>query len=563
MKEKYNKLIKNQLSKSLVFTIDNFRVFNTPTTFELAPITILTGPNNSGKSSLVKALLMLRNNSSDIPYEVILPNKNLDLPRVSDVLNNVNQLFTLAFRFNSLHFDFQIQINFNHEAHNSNLYFNAIQVKNNDKVVLEFDDFFQLTSESIIDMKFWINYSKTIYTTLINRNNLKSNTNLFEIVHEDSLLGEVTADVKNDFAKILEEVLKSISSFNLMDLDPRLSKILDEERLIGLSFNNSISEPYNSTIGNRLKIINRHLYFELLKKVDENIPGNFKIIKTEFFKYFEKSCQEFSELIGFELSKFTDIEVLPISKSKQSRYFQAGESGNSFLADAAVNFFEMQQLDYNKYYEFKLWMSRWLERFEIGSSINVNNIESTGIYTIEIIDENANKRNLRDFGFGVSQIVTLLLSPYKSDFVLDTYQSELNGDLTTRKERFYNKQPLFYLEEPESNLHPNWQSLLMELIVDINQRFGIRFIIETHSEYMNRKLQYLMADKTRNLDTKNALVYYFNSDKNVNESEGEPKIKKISLDKSGSLSDNFGPGFYDEAINIQFDLLKLNKHQSN
>jgi AAA15 family ATPase/GTPase len=309
MKEKYNKLIKNQLSKSLVFTIDNFRVFNTPTTFELAPITILTGPNNSGKSSLVKALLMLRNNSSDIPYEVILPNKNLDLPRVSDVLNNVNQLFTLAFSFNSLHFDFQIQINFNHEAHNSNLYFNAIQVKNNDKVVLEFDDFFQLSSESIIDMKFWINYSKTIYTTLINRNNLKSNTNLFEIVHEDSLLGEVTANVKNDFAKILEEVLNSMSSFNLTDLDPRLSKILDEERLIGLSFNNSISEPYNSTIGNRLKIINRHLYFELLKKVDENIPGNFKIIKTEFFNYFEKSCQEFSELIGFESVSYTHLRA--------------------------------------------------------------------------------------------------------------------------------------------------------------------------------------------------------------------------------------------------------------
>ncbi len=563
MREKYNKLIENQLSKSLVFTIDNFRVFNTPTTFELAPITILTGPNNSGKSSLVKALLMLRKNSSDIPYEVILPNKNLELPRVSDVLNNINQLFTLAFSFNRLHFDFHIQINFNHEEYDSNLYFNSIQLKNNDKVVLEFDDFFQLSSESIIDMKFWINYSKTIYTTLINRNNLKSNTNLFEIVHEDSLLGEVTANVKKDFAKVLEEVLNSISSFNLTNLDPRLSKILDEENLIDLSLNNSISEPYNSTIGNRLKIINRHLYFELLKKVDENIPGNFTIIKTEFFNYFEKSCQEFSELIAFELSKFTDIEVLPISKSKQSRYFQSGESGNSFLADTAVHFFEMKEHDYDKYHEFKLWMSRWLERFEIGSSINVNNIESTGIYTIELIDKNAKKRNLKDYGFGVSQIVTLLLSPYKSDFVLDTFQSELNGDLTIRKEKFYDKQPLFYLEEPESNLHPNWQSLLMELIVDINQRFGIRFIIETHSEYMIRKLQYLMADKTRNLETKDALVYYFNSDKNVNESEGEPKIKKISLDKSGSLSDNFGPGFYDEAINIQFDLLKLNKHQSN
>jgi len=103
----------------------------------------------------------------------------------------------------------------------------------------------------------------------------------------------------------------------------------------------------------------------------------------------------------------------------------------------------------------------------------------------------------------------------------------------------------------------------MELIIDINQKSGIDFIIETHSEYMIRKLQFLMADKTKNLETNSALIYYFNSDKNVDESKGEPKIKKIKIDKNGALSDNFGPGFYDEAINIQFDLLKLNKHQSN
>lgn len=568
MREKYNKLVKKQLSKSLVFTIDNFRVFNKPTTFELAPITILTGPNNSGKSSLVKAMLMMRNISGDIPYEVILPNKNLDLPRASDVLSNVDQLFTLAYSFTNLNFNFEVQIKFTHEEHNSNLYFNSIQVKNNNKVVLQFDDFDQLSSKSIIDARFWMNYIKKEYSINAairsNKKDINSAKELFEIVHEDSLLGEVKSNIKIEFDNILEEVLNGISSFNLMDLDPKLVEILDEENLISLALNDSISLPYNSTISNRLNLIlNRHLYFELLKKVEENIPGNFKIIKTEFCGYFEKFSQEFPELIGFELSKFTEIEVLPISKSKQSRYFQSDESGNSFLADAAVHFFEMRHLDYNKYDEFRLWMSRWLEKFEIGTSINVNNIENTGIYTIELIDNNAKKRNLRDFGFGISQIVTLLLSPYKSDFILDTIQSELNGDLTISKDKFFDKQPLFYLEEPESNLHPNWQSLLMELIVDINQRFGIRFIIETHSEYMIRKLQYLMADKTRDLDTKDALVYYFNSDKNVNESEGEPKIKKISLDKSGSLSDDFGPGFYDEAINLEFDLLKLKNYQSN
>lgn len=39
------------------FGLENFRVFKDYTWFDFAPITILTGPNSSGKSSLIKALL--------------------------------------------------------------------------------------------------------------------------------------------------------------------------------------------------------------------------------------------------------------------------------------------------------------------------------------------------------------------------------------------------------------------------------------------------------------------------------------------------------------------------
>jgi hypothetical protein len=49
MEENYNKQISNYLNKTLKFTINNFRIFDAPQTFELAPITILTGSNSSGK----------------------------------------------------------------------------------------------------------------------------------------------------------------------------------------------------------------------------------------------------------------------------------------------------------------------------------------------------------------------------------------------------------------------------------------------------------------------------------------------------------------------------------
>ena len=44
------------------FGLENFRVFKEYTWFDFAPITLLVGPNNSGKSSLIKALLLLKEN---------------------------------------------------------------------------------------------------------------------------------------------------------------------------------------------------------------------------------------------------------------------------------------------------------------------------------------------------------------------------------------------------------------------------------------------------------------------------------------------------------------------
>jgi len=34
-------------------------------------------------------------------------------------------------------------------------------------------------------------------------------------------------------------------------------------------------------------------------------------------------------------------------------------------------------------------------------------------------------------------------------------------------------------------------------------------------------------------------------------------VKKIEILKDGSLSDDFGTGFFDEALNLEFELLKI------
>lgn len=63
--------------------IENFRVFKDYTEFEIRPITLLTGPNNSGKSSFTKLLLLLQNGLEKLNFET----GNHNLENFEKVLN--------------------------------------------------------------------------------------------------------------------------------------------------------------------------------------------------------------------------------------------------------------------------------------------------------------------------------------------------------------------------------------------------------------------------------------------------------------------------------------------
>ena len=41
------------------------------------------------------------------------------------------------------------------------------------------------------------------------------------------------------------------------------------------------------------------------------------------------------------------------------------------------------------------------------------------------------------------------------------------------------------------------------------------------------------------------------------------QTKLINIDSNGTLTDEFGPGFYDEANNLSIDLFLLNNSQNN
>ena len=107
------------------------------------------------------------------------------------------------------------------------------------------------------------------------------------------------------------------------------------------------------------------------------------------------------------------------------------------------------------------------------------------------------------------------------------------------------------IEEPEIHLHPNYQSLLADMFLEAYQKYNIHFIIETHSEYLIRKTQVIVAESQygneEELRNNNPFkVYYISQQKGADE---------LKFRRDGKFSNEFGTGFFDEASNLIFKIL--------
>jgi predicted ATPase len=113
------------------------------------------------------------------------------------------------------------------------------------------------------------------------------------------------------------------------------------------------------------------------------------------------------------------------------------------------------------------------------------------------------------------------------------------------------------IEEPELNLHPALQSKLADLFLYVNQPpFNLNFIIETHSEYILRRSQVIVAiNEFEVAPNENPFcVHYFPKDI-------QQMPYKLEYQEDGSFNRNFGDGFFDEASSSTLELLKLKRQK--
>ncbi len=429
-----DKLLDKDLFSFSYLGLENFRNITEYQEFFIKPLTFVTGKNNSGKSSILKSILLLREMKYDYESDRFFINN-------SSILNiDVNTIINRIYGNNK----FSISLNLDHKLR----YF--------PNEILKADFKFQIiTSENIIELiEFKVDFVNP---------------------HEDfDFILKLTSEEKEGSVKKIS-IEKSI--FEQNDVSNAIDFEFSEK---GMGFN---------------------LLFEYENK---HLPLiNFLSTKTNEKKFIigeneDNDLEDFlNSITSFSPDKLNSkINYIPSLRSQNKREFDEDSFTGKALSKLHIDSEESEKLN------------KWLVEFGFGTDKKV--LLKDGIYSAFF-----DGINLADCGFGYLQILTVLTESFFA---------------------FKNGQKIVFIEEPESNLHPDLQSKLADFFFDIYKIHGTQFIIETHSEYLIRKSQVIVK---KNEDSYNDFIIHF-IDKNDN--------YPIYYESDGFLTDTFKSNFFAETI---------------
>lgn len=200
------------------------------------------------------------------------------------------------------------------------------------------------------------------------------------------------------------------------------------------------------------------------------------------------------------------------------------------------------------------FLSDWIEKFGLGKGLDILSTEEGAGFFVRLQKgfPFEKGRLLADEGYGITQFVSILIEIQAAIYAYDLYEKpEKEVPPTT-----------IIIEEPETHLHPKYQSLLAEMFLEAYRRANIHFIIETHSEYLIRRFMTLVLQKKQGqtgVDRESISMYYLFSP--TEQPTGEPQVKKIGIREDGRLEDSFGSGFFDESEKLILDLMQIKSYK--
>lgn len=501
----------------------NFRKFIDFPEKEFAPITILVGGNNSGKSTTVKAI---------VSVFTFLRNARLDSKSTNQVLSN-------NFYFNQnpyVHIGTFKRAKCN-KTDNNDLFFQTSIEELNFSIWLNGDGaddnttYAHLTRFKIEDtinrasFDYDFNGNGVTVTFDSNQDLFESNAGYNDMLKKISEYEERISNGETNATRVLDRLKRQIKERYPVVKTPftLTAKITD------VALHRMIGGPLISGL-----IYNTCYYFMDKEESDDSNSRNKEIVGISNVQNYIFSL---SHRLDTLIYMFPLLEYIYAHAASQIVLYNSTDS--NYLSRTIHEFANFRKEKDSYAFTF---VEDWMSFFEIGKSFELKSIGGEA-HTFDIHDFDDKLTPLADKGMGTIQLMILLLR-----IAIIINDRSINGKMR-------NVPTTIIVEEPEQNLHPKKQSQLIEFFQQIYERYGIRFIIETHSEYLIRRSQVMVAEKRYGSDEQLKKecpfkVYYYPED-------GLPYDMEYQI--NGRFARDFESGFFDEASKYAILLSKIER----
>ena len=595
--------------------IENFKVFKGEHVFDLKNLNIFTGPNNAGKSTFIKALSLFAKGleEGDFPFIDLIEAK---VGHFKDLVNweSGSESFKIGFyiELGEIKEPFKVKYEFvdgeQYGKSNKAIFSNVEVIDKFDKLLFGVYNIatFEVTSENLE-----FDHDEVFLEKGLRKRGIPP----FPLVSIDgeppmliskfnipTLRKYLTLFTDDDYSLLFDH-LKDITYKNINWWQETFCEAdFDNVDINNLRFTDLLNELYKDYYSNFGDIETKgiiywgrgeNLNFSMIfgNSLPKNIVDEWSN-NQELFKETIRSYNEIKKATNF--NRFID-DVFSILFKKIEESLRIFKRENYFYYSSII--FDNKYLSYQKKFKylFDIVDEKWYNSFsrellnifgidgfiEIKSHLN-SFLELNLVTGLSEIDKELQKKeenidnsdeekyreyllskllndftekyksckrqNIADLGKGLSNILNLILFSFFAKKSLDKEKQQKREKRRNRKTK-----RMFLIEEPENYLHPAWQSKFADFLEFLMKDDDFIFIIETHSEYLIRKLQYLTAKKEiKPEDTK---IYYFHDPNNI--PKGEKQIKELNIREDGMIDDDFGPGFFDESVRLTMDLLKL------